>query len=37
VLTAVGLRPWRRGSNENAHWTQILSGGEQQRLASSRL
>jgi len=36
VLAAVGLPALAARLDENAHWTQILSGGEQQRLAIAR-
>jgi putative ATP-binding cassette transporter len=36
VLAAVGLPALAVRLDESAHWTQILSGGEQQRLAIAR-
>ena len=36
VLAAVGLPALTARLDESAHWTQILSGGEQQRLAIAR-
>jgi vitamin B12/bleomycin/antimicrobial peptide transport system ATP-binding/permease protein len=36
VLAAVGLPALAARLDESAHWTQILSGGEQQRLAIAR-
>jgi putative ATP-binding cassette transporter len=36
VLAAIGLPALAARLDETAHWTQILSGGEQQRLAIAR-
>lgn len=36
ALQAVGLASFEHRLDENAHWSQILSGGEQQRLAAAR-
>ncbi len=36
ALAAVGLAAFASRLDESAHWTQILSGGEQQRLAIAR-